>query len=74
MPLAPNPGHCPPECEILDEDGNVIGHRRVRVVCFGGYDTKTKEPAGWPAGGRGGCNWRIGKRPHPYEIREWEII
>jgi hypothetical protein len=74
VPLAPNSGRCPPEAEILDENGNVTSYRRVRVVLFNGHDTARKEPSGWPAGGKGACNWRISRSPHPFEIREFEVL
>lgn len=68
--MQPNPGHLPPECEILDEDGNVTGHRAVMVKLFGGIKTGP-----WPsAGGRPvPTNWKISKPPHPFEIEEYEI-
>lgn len=69
-----NPGHLPDDCLILDDDGEVTGHRRVHVQLFNGHSTRTKEPAGWPSGGRGACNWRISKPPHPYEIEFFEVI
>lgn len=56
MPLQPNPGYLPDDCIIRNEAGDVVDHRRVRAVLFGGYDTRHKEPAGWPSGGRGACS------------------
>lgn len=64
MALQPNAGKCPSEAH----------GRRVRVVLFNGHDTARKEPGGWAADGKSGCNWRIGKPPHPFEIKEWELI
>ena len=59
-----NQGQLPPEA---------IG-KRVRVRTFGGYDTAEKEPNGWAADGKGGCNWRISSPPHPYEIQFWKVL
>lgn len=74
MALKPNPGSIPPECIIRDDDGNITGFRRVRVVCFGGYDSGEREPAGWLSGGRGSCDWTISRKPHPFEISEYEPL
>lgn len=66
-----NEGHLPPECEILDQDGNVTGHRAVRVKLFNG---RVEGP--WPsAGGRPHqTNWKISRKPHGFEIEFWEIV
>lgn len=75
MPYLPNPGHVPPECEILDDDGNVTGHRKVHVRLFGGWDSRKAGHAPWPAaGGRPPTIWRISRAPHPFEIKEFEVI
>lgn len=76
MAFKPNPGRLPDDCIELDDEGNETGKVfRVHVRCFGGYCTKDgKEPNGWPAGGRGACNWRISKPPFAYEIKEYEVI
>jgi len=75
MALAPNLGHLPDECILArDDEGKPAVFARVRVVLFNGYDTKVKEPAGWASGGRGGCSWKISRRPHPYEIKEYEKL
>jgi len=74
VPLKQNPGYLPADCLVRDEARQVIGHRRVRVVLFGGVDSARKEPGGWASGGRGACNWAISPRPHPFEIRQYEVI
>lgn len=75
MAYQPNPGNLPPECEIRDEHGNVIGHRAVHVRLFGGFDSKKRGDAPWPsAGGRPNpTNWKISRKPHQYEIEFYEI-
>ncbi|MDE1914704.1 MAG: hypothetical protein KGJ57_17610 [Sphingomonadales bacterium] len=60
--MAPNPGHLPPEA----------AGRRVHVILRDGYDTRQREPAGWPADGARGCNWRI--RNFRADILEWELV
>jgi hypothetical protein len=72
VPLAPNTGKCPPDCEIVDEHGEVTGHRRVRVVLENGTDSARSSPHGWASGGRGACDWRL--RNHPFAIAQWELI
>lgn len=62
MPLQPNLGECPPHAK----------GKRVRVVLENGYDTAPREPGGWPADGREGCDWRL--RNHPFAIKEFEVI
>lgn len=68
--MPPNPGRLPPECQILDEDGNVTDHRAVMVKLFNGLRCGP-----WPsAGGRSQqTRWSIGKPPHPFDIEEYEI-
>ena len=74
MAYQPNLGRIPPECEILDEQGNVTGYRAVHVVLFNGFSTSKAGHAPWPAGGgRPPTNWRISKPPHPFEIAEWSF-
>lgn len=75
MAYLPNLGHVPPECEVLDEDGNVTGYRNVHVRLFGGFDSKKAGHAPWPAGGgRPPTVWKISRKPHPFEIREYEVV
>ncbi len=62
MPLKPNSGRCP---------RGVTG-KRIRAVLHSGYDTAAKEPAGWPADGKGACNWHLGGSN--WDILEWELI
>lgn len=72
--MPPNPGRLPPECEVLDEHGNVTGYRHVHVTLFNGFSTKKRGDAPWPAGGgRPPTIWRISKPPHPADIKEWEL-
>ncbi len=81
MPYQPNLGHVPDECLIRDEDGNVTGFRAVHVRLFGspernlkGFDSKAAGLPPWPAGGaRTPTIWKISRKPHPFEIKEWEI-
>ncbi|HEX8553986.1 MAG TPA: hypothetical protein VF695_04700 [Sphingomonas sp.] len=57
--MKPNPGYCPPEA---------IG-KRVAVRLING----TSVPApGWPADGKGGCNWR--RTGQPFEIDRFEVL
>lgn len=60
--LADNPGERPREA----------AGKRVRVILRNGYDTAKREPGGWPADGRGGCNWSpdLGA----WAIDKWEIV
>jgi len=75
MALAPNLGRIPDECILSrDEEGKPNLFARVRVVLFNGTDTAKTEPAGWAAGGRNGCSWKISRRPHPFEIKEYEKL
>lgn len=66
-----NEGHLPEACRILDDDGHVTGHRAVHVVLFGGFDSRKAGHAPWPSAPP--TVWRISAKPHPYEIREFEI-
>lgn len=83
MPYLPNPGHCPPETEIwadVETDGilarSIVGHHKVHVRLFSGFDTKAAGHAPWPAkGGRPiETNWSISRTPHPFQIREFEVV
>lgn len=74
MEWFPNPGHLPPECEILDADGQLAGHRAVHVRLFNGWDSAKAGAAPWPAkGGRPiDTNWSIRRgTPHPFDIKEF---
>lgn len=76
MPWLPNPGHLPPECEIFDADGHLVGHRAVHVRLFNGWDSSLSGYGPWPAtGARGGpTNWTIRKgTPHPFDIKEFRV-
>lgn len=68
MAWQPNPGHCPPEADGTAEGKDFRVHVRLRC----GYDTRRKEPAGWPATGRGACRWTL--TGHRCDIVEWELI
>jgi hypothetical protein len=46
--------------------------KRVHVVLRGGYATRGREPAGWAADGKGGCDWTLSQSP--FSIVEWEIV
>jgi hypothetical protein len=63
VPRFRNEGYCPREA-----DG-----QRIHATLFNGIDTRDASPQGWPADGRGACNWRISRPPHPYDIKDWEI-
>lgn len=66
--VRPNPGRLPDEADGTDEGKTFRVHVRLR----NGYCTKEKEQLGWPASGRGACNWRL--TGSPFDILEWEII
>jgi len=74
MPYLPNPGHLPPECEILDADGHVVGFRAVHVRLHNGWDSRKAGTNPWPArDGRPPTNWSIRRPiPHPFDIKEFE--
>ncbi|MBY0391841.1 MAG: hypothetical protein K2Q27_01100 [Novosphingobium sp.] len=74
MPYLPNPGHLPPECEILDADGHVIGFRAVHVRLFNGWDSRKAGTSPWPSrDGRPPTNWSIRRpTPHPFDIKEFD--
>ncbi|WP_371431355.1 hypothetical protein [Novosphingobium sp.] len=75
MPHLPNPGHLPDDCLVHDEHGNVTGHRGIHVRLFNGWDSKASGNAPWPsAGGRPPTVWTISRPPHPFEIREFEVM
>jgi hypothetical protein len=57
-----NPGHFPDE----------TSGKRVRVRLRNGYDTAAREPAGWAADGKGGCNWKL--QGHPFDIVSYQVI
>jgi hypothetical protein len=70
-----NPGHLPPDCIVRDEWGDITGYRSVHVVLFNGYSTKKAGAAPWPAAGaKIPTEWRISRKPHPFEIKEYEIV
>lgn len=71
-----NPGHLPPECEIYNEDGQLIGHRRVHVRLFNGWSSKAAGTGSWPShGGRPvPTDWTIRRgTPHPFDIESYEV-
>lgn len=63
--MRPNPGHLPDDCDGTDE-GKTF---RVHVVLRNGYDTRGREPIGWPAPG---TRWTL--TGHPFDIIEYEVI
>lgn len=75
MAYQPNEGRIPDACLILDDQGEVTGHRPVHVRCYGGYDTRKMGAAPWPShtGRAQTTNWKISRRPHPFEIQEWVL-
>lgn len=75
MSFQPNPGRLPPECVVLDDDGEPCGYRSVHVRLFGGYDSKAAGDRPWPsAGGKPfPTRWAISRPPHRFEIKEFEI-
>lgn len=73
MPYQPNPGHLPGECILFDEAGEITGYRAVHVRLFGGFDSRAAGHAPWPAAGsRPPTVWTISRKPHAFEIKEWE--
>lgn len=80
MAYLPNPGHLPFDCTIFDADGREAGFRQVHVRTFGGpdtppYDSKKAGHAPWPAAGaRPPTRWEIDRRPHPFQIKEYEVV
>jgi len=79
----PNPGEFPTECEIwadVETDGilarSLVGYRAVHVRLWGGYDSKAAGDRPWPSkGGRPfDTRWAISRKPHPFEIREYEVV
>lgn len=69
-----NEGRIPDACIIRDEHGEFAGFRSVHVTLFGGFSTKRAGHAPWPAGGgRPPTNWKIGRPPHPFDIKEYDI-
>jgi hypothetical protein len=76
MPANPGTGHVPDDCYAIDpETGEVVGTRAVHVVLFNGWSSRAAGHAPWPAaGGRLPTQWRISSPPHPFEIREYEVI
>jgi hypothetical protein len=49
--------------------------KRVRVSLVNGYDSKVKEPSGWPADGKGACRWSRTAPPHNgFDIDQYEVI
>lgn len=74
MAYVTNVGELPWECIVRDENGKITGWRNVHVRLFGGYDSRKAGHPPWPAdGARPATNWAISRRPHPFEIREWEV-
>lgn len=75
MPYLTNQGQLPPECEVRDKHGDIVSWRAVHVILFGGFDSKKADHAPWPSfGGRPPTVWRISRNPHPFEIKEYEVI
>lgn len=69
-----NPGHLPLECEILDENDEVVGFRPVHVRLFNGWSSAAANSPPWPSAGRYPLTvWRISKPPHPFEIEHYEV-
>ncbi len=70
-----NPGRIPRDALVLDEDGNVIGFRKVHVRLFNDYDSRAEGDDPWPAGGgKPSTQWAISRPAHPFEIREYEVV
>lgn len=71
-----NPGYLPPECEICNETGEVVGYHRVHIRLFGGFDSRHAGHDPWPAyGQRPPTNWSIrSDNPHPFDIQFYEVI
>lgn len=73
--MQPNHGHLPSECIVRDERGEIAGYRSVHVQLFGGFDTRKAGHDPWPAGGgRIATDWRISRKPHPFEIESYEVV
>ena len=66
-----NPGHIPPNCEIIDpETGHRKGWHKVQVVLRNGWTSRAT--GAWPAAdGRPPTRWTL--ENHPFDILEWEI-
>ena len=74
MAYLPNPGHLPFDCTVFNEDGQETGFRQVHVRLFNGWDSKKVGASPWvAAGGRPPTRWEIDRKPHPFQIREYEI-
>lgn len=74
MAYQPNAGKLPAACRIVDDQGEVTGYRKCHVRLFGGWDSRVAGHDPWPAGGnREAISWRIGRKPHPFEIKEFEV-
>lgn len=70
-----NEGRLPDACLILDEQGEVTGYRKVHVRLHGGWDSKAAGHDPWPAGGgRPPTEWRISRKPGPFEIESYEVV
>lgn len=75
MAYAPNPGHLPFDCTIFNEEGQEVGFRSVHVRLFNGWDSKKAGASPWPAAGaRPPTRWEIDRRPHPFQIKEYECV
>jgi len=70
-----NPGHLPFDCTIFDENGQEAGCRHVHVKLFNGWDSRNHGMT-WPARGLRApfTRWEISKPPHPFQIKEYEIV
>lgn len=74
MAYQPNDGLCPATCLIIDDEGEIAGFKRVHVRLFGGFDSRKAGHEPWPAGGtRPPTRWKIGGKPHAFDIKEWEL-
>lgn len=74
MAYKPNAGKLPAACRIVDDQGEVTGYRKVHVRLHGGWCSRAAGHEPWPAGGgREATRWAVGKPPHDFDIKEWEL-
>lgn len=65
---------------MMDNTGTLPGMakgKRVRGILrngqrFGFEPVSPVTPAGWPADGFGGCDWKL--KDHPFDIVKWELV
>jgi len=69
-----NPGHLPPECVVTDDNGEAISFHHVHVKLFSGWSSRGAGHQPWPSAGcRPPTDWKISRKPHPFQIEEYEL-